>query len=199
MIFTIAYLLLIFVGADHYREPLVLAVVTVVSGPLISVVMVDADLQTLTGYLQQTLSPDRSIGRAAETCLQSIEANPNYAILLLKLIDKKDVDTIIRVAAAVTFKNFVKRNWVCDGDVNKISEADRKAIKSTVIGLMLQSEEHIQRQLSDAISIIGREDFPAKWGSLLSTYLDEYTQMTFTDCLTFNPRRNGPVYTAQWW
>lgn len=32
---------------------------------------------------------------------------------------------------------------------------------------MLNSPESIQRQLSDAISIIGRVDFPEKWKDLL--------------------------------
>lgn len=133
--------------------------------------MAESDIQMLVKYLEQTLSPDRTVGRAAESYLESIEANPNYAILLLKLIDQKDVQMVIRVAAAVTFKNFIKRNWVCDGEINKISESDRCAVKSTVIGLMLQSQDHIQRQLSDAISIIGREDFPGKWNTLLSMCL----------------------------
>ena len=47
----------------------------------------------------------------AEQFLQSVETNKGYALLLLKLIAKEDVDLTIRVAAAIAFKNFVKRNW----------------------------------------------------------------------------------------
>lgn len=35
----------------------------------------------------------------------------NYAVLLLNLIDKQDVDMTIRIAGAIAFKNYVKRNW----------------------------------------------------------------------------------------
>ncbi len=41
-------------------------------------------------------------------------------------------------------------------------------IKASIIELMLTSPEQIQRQLSDAISLISREDFPDKWPQLLA-------------------------------
>ena len=44
---------------------------------------------------------------------------------------------------------------------------------------MLKSPESIQRQLSDAISIIGREDFPEKWKDLLGVC--DYQLETFTE------------------
>lgn len=47
----------------------------------------------------------------AEQFLESVESNQNYAILLLNLVGKEDVDMTIRVAGSIAFKNFVKRNW----------------------------------------------------------------------------------------
>lgn len=54
-----------------------------------------------------------------------------------------------------------------EGEPTKISENDRVLIKTNIVELMLKSPESIQRQLSDAISIIGKEDFPEKWKDLL--------------------------------
>ena len=48
---------------------------------------------------------------SAEDYLQSVEAVPNYGLMLLKLLDSPECEMFIRVAAAVNFKNFVKRNW----------------------------------------------------------------------------------------
>ena len=48
---------------------------------------------------------------AAEKFLESVEGNQNYPLLLLKLLDKAEVDQHIRVSSAITFKNYVKRNW----------------------------------------------------------------------------------------
>ena len=58
-----------------------------------------------------------------------------------------------------------------EGETSKISENDRTLIKSHIVELMLKSPETIQKQLSDAISIIGREDFPEKWKDLLGVSL----------------------------
>ena len=47
----------------------------------------------------------------AENFLLSVETNKGYGLLLLHLIARDTVDLTIRVAAAITFKNYVKRNW----------------------------------------------------------------------------------------
>lgn len=40
-----------------------------------------------------------------------MEVNQNYPLLLLHLVDKSEVNITIRIAGAVAFKNYVKRNW----------------------------------------------------------------------------------------
>uniref|UniRef100_A0A2K6AA01 Chromosome segregation 1 like n=1 Tax=Mandrillus leucophaeus TaxID=9568 RepID=A0A2K6AA01_MANLE len=62
---------------------------------------------------------------------------------------------------------------------NKICEADRVAIKANIVHLMLSSPEQIQKQLSDAISIIGREDFPQKWPDLLTEMVNRFQSGDF--------------------
>ena len=52
-----------------------------------------------------------SILFSAEKFLESVEGNQNYPLLLLNLLDKAEVDQHIRVSSAITFKNYVKRNW----------------------------------------------------------------------------------------
>lgn len=46
----------------------------------------------------------------AEKFLESVEVSLNYPILLLTTLEKSQ-DDVIRVCAAVTFKNYIKRNW----------------------------------------------------------------------------------------
>lgn len=46
----------------------------------------------------------------AEKFLESVEGNQNYPLLLLMLLEKSQ-NNVIRVCAAVTFKNYIKRNW----------------------------------------------------------------------------------------
>jgi len=127
-------------------------------------------LNELSSYLQKTLSPDPAIRRPAEKYLQQIESQENFGPLLLVLCNQADVQNDLRIVASVTFKNFIKRHWrlIEENDfADKITATDRQSIKSTIIELMLTSPEQIQRQLSDAISLISVEDFPDKWPDLL--------------------------------
>lgn len=69
------------------------------------------NMEVLSKYLQQTLNQTATERRAAEKYLEFVEGNKNYALLLLMLVDHSDAAMHIRTSAAVTFKNFVKRNW----------------------------------------------------------------------------------------
>lgn len=140
----------------------------------------EENLKTLSTCLQQTLSPHIHERKEAEKYLESVEATPNYAILLLTLIGHESVDANIRQSASITFKNFVKRNWrVTEDEHNKIAENDRNQIKTKIVGLMLSVPLKLQRQLSDAISIIGKEDFPDKWQTLLPELTSKFQSGNF--------------------
>ncbi|XP_005175375.1 exportin-2 [Musca domestica] len=135
------------------------------------------NLQLLAGYLQQTLSPDPNIRRPAEKLLESTEAQRNYAVLLLNLIDKPEVDMTIRVAGSIAFKNYIKRNWAINEDSDtpdKIHIDDRNTIKTLIVTLMLRSPPALQKQLSDAVSIIGKHDFPKKWPQLIDEMVEKF-------------------------
>ncbi|KAF2896616.1 hypothetical protein ILUMI_09559 [Ignelater luminosus] len=140
----------------------------------------DENLRTLGQYLQQTLSPDVNIRRPAEKFLEGVEVNQNYPLLLLHLVDKNEVDMTIRTAGAIAFKNYIKRNWnVEDDQADRIHQSDRTAIKSYIVTLMLTSPESIQKQLSDAISIIGKTDFPLKWPELITQMVEKFSTGDF--------------------
>lgn len=152
--------------------------------------LTDDNLRTLSDYLQHTLSPDVNIRRPAEKFLESVEVNQNYPVLLLHLVDKQDVHLTIRVAGAVAFKNYIKRNWKVDDDAgDRIHAQDREAIKQLIVNLMLHSPEAIQKQLSDAVSIVGRHDFPNKWPDLISQMVEKFATGDFHVI-------NGVLHTA---
>ena len=138
------------------------------------------NLQALAGYLSQTLSADNNVRKPAETYLEQVEGTENYALLVLQLSDTDAVDMTVRLAAAINFKNFVKRNWrIVEDEPNKISSADRETIKKRIVNLMLKTPEVIQRQLSDAITIIGQEDFPNNWQGLLQEMVEHFRSGDF--------------------
>lgn len=140
----------------------------------------EENLQTLARYLQETLSPDVNVRRPAEKFLEGVEVNQNYPLLLLNLVHKPEVDMTIRIAGSVAFKNYIKRNWcVEEYQTDRIHASDRVAIKSLIVTLMLTSPESIQKQLSDAISIIGKTDFPLKWPELITQMVEKFSTGDF--------------------
>lgn len=62
-----------------------------------------------------------------------------------------------------------------DDQPDRIHESDRIAIKNLIVTLMLSSPEAIQKQLSDAISIIGKTDFPTKWPELITQMVEKFS------------------------
>ncbi|CAH1099878.1 unnamed protein product [Psylliodes chrysocephalus] len=140
----------------------------------------DENIQTLSRYLQETLNPDINVRRPAEKFLEGVEVNQNYPLLLLNLVHKPEADMTIRVAGAVAFKNYIKRNWFVEEDqTDRIHATDRLAIKNLIVTLMLSSPESIQKQLSDAISIIGKTDFPLKWPELITQMVEKFSTGDF--------------------
>jgi hypothetical protein len=70
------------------------------------------NLAGLSNYLQQTLKPEVHLRKPAEDFLKNVEKQKGYSILLLTLLSPENAaDPTIKVAAAIAFKNFIKRNW----------------------------------------------------------------------------------------
>lgn len=110
--------------------------------------------------------------------LKQIEGKEHYSALLLTLCERPTTPDGIRKAAVITFKNFIKRNWPSLDESNLISLTDRNHIKGNIVDLMTRSPEHIQEQLSDAITVIGKSDFPERWPTLLDTMVKQFQQQS---------------------
>ena len=84
------------------------------------------NLTAMANYLGQTMSPDREVRKGAEEFLRSVEGQQGYPILLLTLLNKENVDISIKIAASITFKNFIKRNWkvVSMGGMSKLDSRE---------------------------------------------------------------------------
>lgn len=148
------------------------------------------DANALAVILQNTLSSETTVRKQAESLLQANEGKEGYNVLLLGIVDSSSSEAIIRVAAAIAFKNSVKRNWrIVEGEPSKINERDRETIKREIVDLMLRSPEKLQKQLSDGVSVIGREDFPDKWTNLLPDLVAKFNSGDFHII-------NGVLHTA---
>lgn len=51
----------------------------------------------------------------AEQTLKAQETNPGFSLALLQIVNTGSFPQATRLAAALFFKNFIRRNWVVSG------------------------------------------------------------------------------------
>jgi exportin-2 (importin alpha re-exporter) len=119
----------------------------------------------------------------AEKQLQEAQKNAGYPLAILQLVANAK-DPAIRQAAAVIFKNLVKKAWDEnneDGDEGiVISPDDRNTIKSHLVQLMCTVPSQIQAQLSETISLIAAVDYPHQWTNLLPELVQQFNSTDST-------------------
>ncbi|XP_044492917.1 exportin-2-like [Mangifera indica] len=128
-------------------------------------------LQNLSQCFLHTLSPSPEPRRAAEKSLAEAAERPNYGLAVLRLVAEPTVDDQIRQSAAVNFKNHLRSRWAPSRDTGStltaILDPEKEQIKALIVTLMLTSTPRIQSQLSEALAVIGKHDFPKSWPTLL--------------------------------
>jgi exportin-2 (importin alpha re-exporter) len=136
----------------------------------------DQTLSVLKDLLLGVMSSDNATRKSAEAYLKSTEAQQGFALLVLTLINKltsstTPQDAAIRQSASVLFKNLVKNRWQPAEDNEQgfvaIAEADKDTIKTHVVELMCTAPQDVQSQLAEAVTLISKYDFPARWPNLL--------------------------------
>ncbi|XP_010512821.1 PREDICTED: exportin-2-like [Camelina sativa] len=126
-------------------------------------------LQFLSQCFLHTLSPVPEPRRSAEKSLAEASDAPNYGLAVLRLVAEPSIDEQTRHAAAVNFKNHLRSRWLpsADSGISPIVDSEKEQIKTLIVSLMLSSSPRIQSQLSEALAVIGKHDFPKSWPALL--------------------------------
>lgn len=140
-------------------------------------------LQFLSQWFLHTLSPNPEPRRRAESSLSDAADRPNYGLAVLRLIAEPSVEEQIRQAAAVNFKNHLRHRWAPSSPsdpsvptLTPIQDAEKEQIKTLIVPLMLSSSPRIQTQLSEALAVIGKHDFPKSWPALLPELVSNLRQ-----------------------
>lgn len=143
----------------------------------------------LRQILSQSLSPDAGTRRNAEASLLAARSSPGHALAVLRVVSASSSpdgksDMPVRQAAAVHFKNMVKRGWAPDDDDDDdnaggakftIPDSDRRLIKDNLVSLMCTVPPQLQSQCSEGISLIASADFPSRWDNLLPDLVAKFT------------------------
>ncbi|TMW55093.1 hypothetical protein Poli38472_013855 [Pythium oligandrum] len=125
-----------------------------------------ADPNMLRSSLEQTLSPFAETRKGAEKFLESVSGQPGFVLVVLQVLESAQEKPEVRLASALLFKNFIKKNWDPEKE-GCIPETEKQVVKQHIVELMCRMPESIQKQLIEALATIGEYDFPHNWQSLL--------------------------------
>ncbi|KAF2229374.1 Cse1-domain-containing protein [Viridothelium virens] len=133
-----------------------------------------ADIQQVAQLLQASLDPRQS--RDAEVALRQAERQPKFSITLLQVVASDSHPQTTRLASALFFKNFVRRNWTDAEGAHKLPQDEVGLIKQQLVGLMITVPPTIQAQLGDAVSVIADSDFWERWDTLVDDLVSRLSQ-----------------------
>jgi exportin-2 (importin alpha re-exporter) len=86
-----------------------------------------AELDEISQLLRKSLIPNER--KEAENTLIAAEGKPGFSILLLHVVATDSYDTTLRLAGALYFKNFIKRNWTVCLIVNVFAVGETNKVK----------------------------------------------------------------------
>lgn len=111
----------------------------------------------------------------AEAAINQEQAKPGFSLSLLHIVASDSIPQTTRLASALYFKNFIKRNWVDEDGNYKLPQDEVVAIKRELIGLMVSVPANLQSQLGEAISAIAESDFWERWDTLVDDLISRLT------------------------
>jgi len=113
------------------------------------------------------------IALVAEIALRQEEKKPGFSLSLLQITASATYPYNTRLAAALCFKNFIKRNWTDEDGNYKLQLDEVATIKRELIALMISVPPGIQTQLGEAVSVIADSDFWERWDTLVDVRKSE--------------------------
>ena len=129
------------------------------------------DAANLALLLKNTLDPTARENAEAE--LKQVHKIIGFCPGLLQVVMTNTVDSAVRQAGVIYFKNLVSQSWVAKEapdtpSVNpeltfSIHEQDKALVRENIVQATVQAPEVIRIQLALCISMIIKHDFPHKW------------------------------------
>ncbi|OMJ21749.1 putative importin [Smittium culicis] len=125
------------------------------------------DSNSLSVLFSNTFHPDQDIRNQTEQKLNALESQPMLLPAILTLISDQNIQDAPKLAAAIYFKNIIRKNWKPRNDEptsqNYVSEQDQTYVKAEILSIMVKTPSNIQSQLQSSIATILSHDFPDNW------------------------------------
>lgn len=139
--------------------------------------MTDNSVGSIAQCLEQSLLPQYA--KDAENQLRSIESTPQFSMNLMKIMTSNDFSNAVRLAAALFFKNLLKRKWINENGEYLLPVEECNYIKGEILNVMIILPSNLQVQVGECISIIAELDFPHNWNNLIDELISKFSVEDF--------------------
>lgn len=117
-----------------------------------------------------TLSPDQQVRQHAESQLQQAATSLGFLGACLDIISANDsVPSPVKAAAAVFFKNRIKRHW--DREEGGVDPDEKPYIRERLLPALVNADHFLKRQLIPVLETIVSSDYPSQWPTLVDEAL----------------------------
>ncbi|KNE59737.1 hypothetical protein AMAG_05202 [Allomyces macrogynus ATCC 38327] len=123
-----------------------------------------ADIQVYHAALRGTLSPDQAVRMKSELDVKAVQKLPGFLPMALQ-VAVQEQDVAIRMASAITFKNFVRSHWA--GSSVVVPDADRDQCKQMMVASIVAVPQNLRPQLCLALHFMLVHDFPEQWPNFI--------------------------------
>lgn len=126
------------------------------------------DVKLLLECFSATLKTDQNIRIQAESKLRELAITPGFLGGCLDIISSEggSIDSGIKQAAAVYFKNRIIKHWSYDNP-HKVDNDERPVVKDRILQAIVHSQYNTKQQLIPVLRTIVSYDFPDIWPTLL--------------------------------
>lgn len=140
-------------------------------------------IKVLIDALRGTLNPDQKAIREAEAFLNNLSSQAGYATALMQIMMMQTgnqantsgmtLELPVRQAAAIAFKNLIRRHWRSreDSTTSTLSDSDKATVKANIFDVLCLAEPLIKKQLAVSIQTIADTDYPEQWPDMLQKLL----------------------------
>ncbi|CCW68184.1 unnamed protein product, partial [Phytomonas sp. Hart1] len=140
------------------------------------------EFNSLATYASSVNAADREISEKKITEFQNnVDRQSGFVVLLLHIAAS---GSSAAPFCSIVLKNTVKRCWDPRSAEHCIQDVDKATVRDLIIGVMLQAEVSIQRNLAETISLIANVDFPTAWANPLASIIQtlESTSLISVKC-----------------
>lgn len=129
-------------------------------------------MDALVQVFTHSLDPNPNARKAAELELKKVESQDGMLSSVFQIVAASQVDLAVRQAAAIYFKNRVRRHWDSTPvrgapAVAVIPQGDRDGIKAIILPTLVEAPAQIRVHVASALGTIARCDFPEQWPNLM--------------------------------